>query len=418
MPKFPLPKTASKTGTRPSNCGTLKLACASTLVLVLTACATVATDIPTIPQADILSATPAVQQTTVDAYFERLERAHKITWPILVANVDLCHDRRRDSFGIRLANDKSIRSLVDGYTLKQIHTLGYSQTPFVAGVQAGSPAALAGVQPGAVPVKVGDTDIDGSMKTLTKALSTYRKDRAKAKKDDDSMPAELEQLAFVFEQPDGARLETNLTPIEVCDIPVFVGENDSINASAGSKAINVRRGLLTYFDDDEIVGFVMSHEIAHVIGEHVSKQTRNGWITGYTLWGIPVAVSGGLFDGFFGGLLETFAGVEKPLGVQTVTLLNNRIRGTREFEREADYVGMYIAARAGLDISKAGETFARLAELSARSTYGENSHPVTADRMLALDFARKEIEAKQRAGEDLVPNGWPLPLPGEDDAAR
>lgn len=413
MPKSTQPKSA-----RRALKNNLKLTCATALGLTLTACATVATDIPQIPRADILSATPAVQQTTVDAYFARLERAHKITWPILVANVDLCHDRHRESFGIRLANDKSIRALVDGYSLKQIRALGYSETPFVAGVQAGSPAELAGVLPGAVPIKVGDTDIDGSMKTFSKALSTYRKDRAKAKNEDDGVPAEMEHLTFVFEQPDGARLEADLTPIEVCDIPVTVAETDSINASTGGKSINVRRGLLTYFDDDDVVGFVLSHEIGHVVGEHISKQRRNSLVTGYPFWGIPVVVSASLFDSLFAGSLERFGGVERPPGQRAVTLLGNRILGTREFEREADYLGMYIAARAGLDISKAGEIFAGFAELSARSTYGENSHPVTADRMLALDFAREEIEAKQAAGEELVPNGWPFPLPGEDEEAE
>ena len=127
-----------KTISHTAACGalrqSLKFAFAATLGVSLTACATVATEIPQIPQADILSATPAVQQTTVDAHLARLDRTHGIAWPMLVANADFCHERRRDSFGIRFGNDKTIRGLVDGFTLAQVRALGYSGAPIVLGL--------------------------------------------------------------------------------------------------------------------------------------------------------------------------------------------------------------------------------------------------------------------------------------------
>lgn len=391
----------------------LKYFFAGAVASTLSACVTVATDIPRISQSDIVSATPAVQKTTIDAKLSRIDRVEAIAWPILVANADLCHDRRRDSFGIRLGNDKTIRSLVDGLTLKQVRALGYNGEPVVLGVQPGSPADLAGLEPGAVPIKIGDTQIDGDFDQLSQALAEYNKARAKAKQAD-TPKAELEKLAVMFRQPSGDQLEAKLEPITVCNIPVSVGESDAVNASAGGRAINIRRGLLTYFEDDADVGFIVAHEIGHVIGRHVRKQQRNSTVTGYSFWGVPVALGAGLFDGFFAGPLERFGGLERPPGRQMMTRLNNRILGTREFEREADYLGMYIAARSGLDISGAEDVFAGFAKLSARSTYGENSHPVTADRMLALAAAREEIETKVLAKETLVPNGWPYPLPGVD----
>ena len=390
----------------------MKYLSVSALGVLLAACATPATDIPRIPQANIEAATPTVQEATVDAHLARLDRANKIVWPMLVANSDLCHKRRIVSFGMRFGNDKTIRGLVDGFTLKQVRALGYSETPIVLGVQDASPAALAGLKPGAVPIKVGDTDIDGDMRALTKALSAYQKARGEAKDDGGSL-GELEALTFVFEQADGSSLETALEPVTVCNIPVKVPEIDIVNAQANGKEIRIFRGLLNHFDDDQ-VGFVAAHEIGHVVGRHVPKQRRNALVSGYQVWGIPVILGAGLFDSFFAGPLEQLAGVERAPGQQAVTLLGNRILGTREFEREADYLGMYIAARSGLDITKSENVFADLAELSARSTYGENSHPVTADRMLALAAARQEIKVKQSANEALVPNGWPFPLSDDE----
>ena len=133
------------------------------------------------------------------------------------------------------------------------------------------------------------------------------------------------------------------------------------------------------------------------------------------LWGIPVVGAATLFDGLFAVPLERWGGIETPPGQSGVTRLVNRTLGVRSFEREADYIGMYVAARGGVDISNAEEVFAEFAKLSPSSTSGERTHPTTPERQLALKAAREEIEAKRAAGELLIPNEWPYPVPPDEE---
>lgn len=380
-------------------------------LLALAACATPATKYPIIAPAAIAANTTNVQQLSVAAILERRARVDAIARPLLRENVDLCYKRTRQSFGLNFGNEKTIRSLVDGFTLKQVRALGYDETPRVLGVVAASPAAEAGIEPGARPVRFGETLIDGDMRKLRKALGDYQSAQDKSAKDDGDEAGDgaLQPLEMVFEQ-NGRTLSVALTPETVCNIPINVPERDIINASANGRAVNVFRGLLTYFEDDRDVTIVVAHEIGHIVGRHVPKQQRNAMVSGYALWGVPVGLGAALFDGLFASPLERWGGVERPPGRAGITRLNNSVLGTRNFEREADYLGMYIAARAGADISRAEAVFTQFAEVSPRSTYGENSHPVTSDRMLALVAAREEIEKKRQAGEALVPSGWRYPI--------
>ncbi len=386
--------------------------------LALAGCASTVTDYPVVPQTQIEAIALVDQQASVTARLDRKARVDAIAWPLLAGNVGLCFERTVERFGFTIGNDRFVRDLADGFTLKQVRALGYDGSPLVMNVAVGSPADRAGMVRGSVPVRIGDTEINGDMKALNEALAAYRKARTAANEAINSGAVDGGQpaaFAAVFRQPDGTELPVQMQPQNVCDIPVNVRERDIVNASAGGREINMFRGLLARMDDDELA-IVMSHEIGHVIGQHVRKQQRNSYVSGFALWGVPVGIGAGLFDSVFARPLERWGGVETPPGQTGVTRLANGILGTREFEREADYLGMYIAARGGVDISDAESVFQEFAKLSPASTYGERTHPVTGDRQLALGLARDEIRAKQAAGELLIPNDWPYPvsLSGDD----
>ena len=386
----------------------------------LAACATPSTSFPVIPEAQVQAAALIDQRASVEARLDRLARVQAIAWPLLVENVGLCHERRADRFGISIGNDRTIRSLADGFTLEQVNAIGYDASPVVLNVSAGSPAALAGIVRGSVPVRVGGTEINGEMKALNGALADFTELREKAKeadRGDVEGASELPVLPVVFRQPDGSELEADLAPETVCSIPINVSERDAVNANTGGTSVNMFRGLLTYMQNDDDVAIVVAHEIGHVIGRHVPKQRRNSYTSGMIVWGVPLALGASIFDGFFGSALERWAGVETPPGQAGMTRVLNGVLGTRSFEREADYIGMYVAARGGVDISNAENVFAAFSKLSPTSTYGVRTHPTTPERQLAIKAAREEIEAKRAAGELLIPNDWPFPVPLEEDAA-
>lgn len=375
----------------------------------MAACATPVTRFPEISRADIAAGTVDVQRDVIEAHLDRIERTDSIAWPLLVKNADLCWERRTTSFGLSFGNDETIRKIVDGLNKNQVRAVGYSPDPVVLSVASGSPADLAGIKRGARPVRIGGDVLNGDFEKLQEMVNQYRGNQLKARETDRGLRPIERPLEIVFEQ-DGQMLETALRPETICDIPVGVNESGVINAYATDKSVQIYRGLLLYFPDDEDVAVIIAHEIGHVIGSHVPKQRRNSLVSGYAVWGVPVAGVASIFDLMFAKPLEAVGGVETPLGRSGVTQLNNSILGVRDFEKEADYIGLYIAARAGVDISSAERVFEGFSKVSPASTYGSRSHPVTTERILSVGATRTEIEAKLAGQEDLVPNNWPFPV--------
>lgn len=380
-------------------------------VLTLSACATAVTDFPDVASVDLSQDTVQIQSDIVEATLEQKARIDRLAWPLLLANSELCHERQRQAYGITFGNDETIRGLVDGLTLKQVRAIGYDESIVVIGVSGGSPAAEAGVIAGAKPIKIGETVVGGDKDALDDALRKDRNARKLAK----ATGLVAKPLPMVLEQS-GERVEIELQPETICDVNVRISGTDTINASAGRRTININRGIANYLESDRDLSIVLAHELGHVAGGHVGKLTRNHWASGRFAWGPPMRLGAGLVDLSLGRILERLAGLETPPGQAAVANLENRALGFREFEREADYLAVYFAARAGLDLEKIEELFSQLAVLSARSTYGNRSHPITSERRLALQLARDEVQAKQRAGEPLVPTGWPHEIPDPVEA--
>jgi predicted Zn-dependent protease len=77
---------------------------------------------------------------------------------------------------------------------------------------------------------------------------------------------------------------------------------------------------------------------------------------------------------------------------------------SRQFEAEADYVGLYFVERAGYSIGGVEEFWRRMAVDHPRGIRFAYTHPTTAERFLGLAAARDEILAKRAAGQPLTPN--------------
>ena len=91
-------------------------------------------------------------------------------------------------------------------------------------------------------------------------------------------------------------------------------------------------------------------------------------------------------------------------GIQNRILSGFATRTTRPFEAEADYVGLYYMARAGYATQDVEMFWQRLGVQNPKNIMRAKSHPITPSRLLSIRLTAKEIEAKQQAGEPLVPN--------------
>lgn len=165
------------------------------------------------------------------------------------------------------------------------------------------------------------------------------------------------------------------------DYEFFVVAEDSINAFAvpGGKVF-VHAGLISRVGSEDEVADVLAHEIAHAHAHHAVRQQQKSAVANYA------------------SLLGIFLGAINPvLGQAAIAAaLGQTLKYQRDFEREADFLGVGYAKKAGYDPG------AMLRML--RVIYDEQrinpasvppyfqSHPLTGERLAYLESTLKENE--------------------------
>lgn len=163
-----------------------------------------------------------------------------------------------------------------------------------------------------------------------------------------------------------------------------------INARADGKNIIVNTGMMRFVESDDELAAVMAHEFAHNLMGHMEAQKKNatfGKILGLAV--DAIADSQGLNTG---GEM-TKAGTE--IGVLTYSV---------DFEKEADYVGLYVLARAGYDVKSAPNLWRRMSIEDPEGIYGSETHPSNPERFVALQKAIHEIDYKRKHRLSLLPD--------------
>jgi hypothetical protein len=313
----------------------------------LAACASVATRLPEVSLPD-LETEQQHQEKIAFAEIDRLqERLSKVAYPILAANTEICPKTRRD-IGARTHSLKSYsKSLRAGAARER----GAKDSPHVLYVIPGSSAERAGIKRGDQLLDLMGNPISADGKAM----------RALMKADDapdfkDAISREL------FVRRGKSRRSVSLTPAEVCDYKVKLSMRSTINAYATGKEITITSGMMNFTKNDEELALIIGHELAHNTMGHIRKIVGNTILSGFAT------------------------------------------RYTRPFESESDYVGLYYLARAGYDLEGVEDVWRRMALVGPRSVARAKTHPTHADRFLRLAAARREITAKQAAGEPLIPN--------------
>lgn len=162
------------------------------------------------------------------------------------------------------------------------------------------------------------------------------------------------------------------------------------NAYADGKGVYVYAGLVNMLQGDEELAFVLSHEYAHNVLSHVNKQTLN------TMLG---TLAGALGDAVLASQGYSTNNQLARLGQQAGSLSYSSA-----YEREADYVGLYIVRRAGFDVSKGTEVWRKMAANNPDSIYLATTHPTTAERYIAMQKTIAEIQMMEEAEVPLLPN--------------
>lgn len=197
-------------------------------------------------------------------------------------------------------------------------------------------------------------------------------------------PFEIGQLRMKLRRTPGDEIFVHLDGALACDYRAGVVEKDGVNAFADGKNVFLTTGMMRFVDSDDELALVLGHEFAHNRLGHL-RQMRAQMLAGL-LVDLAVAVFAGVDTG---GLFTQLA----------------RIPFSEEFEAEADYVGLYFAARAGYDIYMAPNFWRRMA-VEHPGSIRENmmaTHPSTPERAVGLQKSIAEIEAKRIDDQPVIP---------------
>ena len=170
------------------------------------------------------------------------------------------------------------------------------------------------------------------------------------------------------------RVGQNIVKNSDCKVPftIKIIDSDEINAMAlPGGFFYVNSGLILNADEEAELAGVMAHETAHVCAHHaVREQTRMNYAQLST---IPLIFIGG-WTGY--GIYEA-ASLAVPMTF---------LKFSREFESQADYLGVQYMYRAGYDPQAFIAFFEKVQELEKRKpgmvAKAFSDHPQTPDRIL------------------------------------
>lgn len=315
------------------------------------------------------------QRLALRANADRQARLDRLARPLLRANVDMCGKLVAPKIDLRLVSSQ----LYQGSFKKAAELeFGIDEKPRLL-VAEGGQAAKAGLQNGDILLGVNDTQAKAVLtKRELKRLYTLI-DKALVSDGAASRSVSLSVLT-----KSGENRKITVTAETRCDFPVLVQQNDSLNAFADGSNIILTTGMMRFVREDKELQFILAHELAHNTEGHLDKKRGNYLI-------------GSIFDV-----------LAAAYGVNTQGTFGNAGAGafSQDFEREADYVGMYFLERAGIDGRNVANFWRKMVAENAGSIQANynSSHPSSAERYGNIEQAYLEVVQKRQNNEPLLPN--------------
>ena len=169
-------------------------------------------------------------------------------------------------------------------------------------------------------------------------------------------------------------LTATVRPERLCGYQVRVTEVPQVNARTdGRRSIFITRGMMDFARTDPELALVVGHEIAHNALGHLNARTQ--------LMRSLAAAGRVPISGTANGMTPAFS---------------------QALEMEADHMGLYIVARAGMPVDDAPRFVERLGA-TAGGNVQARTHPASRARVDALRRTVIEIENKRAAGLPLTP---------------
>jgi beta-barrel assembly-enhancing protease len=281
---------------------------------------------------------------------EAARRLYAVADTVAIAGAPLCEGRLKPHTGMRTWSRDSMGPQAPQSTSRE--RADYSVTVFT--IARNGPAQRAGLRAGD---KI--TSINGeSIPSMAGAMSIY------SAKIEAALAARGPILLGYTRE--GTRAIARLEPVKACDYRVVFSNSPMINAATDGQSVTVMRGLVNFLSRDEELALVVGHELGHNVLGHFQRGRQLGH-------------QAGPFN----------AGAQASM---------------RQFEREADYIGLYFVALAGYDMNSAIQSSQKMASQGPMGDRGSPTHPSQAERYQILQSALREIQGKRAQGQALKPN--------------
>lgn len=316
--------------------------------------------------ADVAAEALAQEALVLTTQRDRSKKLSDLYRPLRTANVEMCGNDVSYSAGFFVTE---ISAFARQFRQAASHNLGISEQLSVYYLVDGGPAELAGLQVGDVIVSVNEEAL-GTGSRANRRLSTA------ISKHDIGYTLGIMRKGISSDLP--------ITPELGCSYEIYYDASDAINAYADGNAIYITAGMYRFAENDQELQVVIAHELAHNSEGHLNKKLGNTVIG--AIFDVAAAAYGINTQGAFADMTSTMF--------------------SQEFEREADYVGMYMLARAGIPIDESANLWRRMAAESPGNIRGtfNGSHPSTSERYTNLDAAIAEIRSKISSESALLPD--------------
>jgi len=287
----------------------------------------------------------------------RLQQSHlaTINFRLVTANDALC-DTHLPQSGLVVQERTQFSPAIRAAAARFFHL---EDGPAIMAVVPGSPADKAGLKPDdvltainglalPVPPPGGDAEPKRASFTAIVALNGL-------------IDRELGRGPTIFSVRRGGKaLDLTLTPVSGCRSRIELSLSRQMNSYADGLTATITTAVVSYTRSEDELAVVLGHEMSHNV-QHDRDPSGHG------------------------GRIEARAVSE------------------RQSEAEADYVGVYLMARAGYDFRQAPRFWQRFGKDYGLGIFASGSHPGWSKRVALTETAVREIERKQASGQPLVP---------------
>jgi len=331
--------------------------------LSLAACASVSLSPPASPQETPAQLHPSTVSVTagLTRYLDQRARVERVGFRLRRAAAETCSKRgqTKPDVGVIVWSLANFPNGDDRAYLQQKFALTDAVT--VALAVEGAPGEKAGLRAGAIVTHVNDDAVlegKGATERFIALSNAAAKDG----------PVRL-RLAD--------KRTLAIKPQPVCEFPTLLVRSAEVNAAADGRVLAITTGLFELTRSDDELALILGHELSHNVLGHLEQLAAKN--------------KPGILDAF----------VRATIGTAVASTVNQPF--SPENEREADYVGLYLMARAGFDIDAADAFWRRLNEMTKANAVA-TTHPSGPDRLKAIKATIAEIKAKQKAKQPLDPD--------------